>query len=478
MSVLLIKTLQLILSLCLLILVHELGHYTFARLFKTRVNKFYLFFNWNFSLLRWDPRHHRLDICQPNPEDPKPEEQASTPENDDDGGSSWRDTIYGIGWIPLGGYCSIAGMVDETTNAKDLASEAKSWEFRAKPAWQRLFIMLGGVLFNFLTAIVIYSGIVYAYGEQYIPFVEATEGMNYCDSAHKIGFVDGDIPLKADGNDLDYYNANSMQAILIAKTVTVLRNKHDTVTIAIPDKYLFTAEEDAKNGQPFMSYRLPVVIAQLQPNMGATKAGLAEGDHLIAVDSVPTPEYGSFTSELLKHKDQTVALTYERDGKQHTVDAYIDGAGKLGIMLTEPTKIYKTIVKNYGLLQSIPRGLKMSWDKLVSYVSQLKLIFTAEGAQSLGGFGTIGSIFPERWSWLTFWEITAFLSIILAVMNILPIPILDGGYVLFLLIEMLTGWKPSERVMDLALKIGFTFLVVLLLYANLNDIYRFIIKTP
>ena len=452
-----IKALQLLASLSLLVFVHELGHYTFARLSGTRVDKFYLFFNPWFTLFKYKPK-------------PKPVKEGEKPK------ASWRDTEYGLGWLPLGGYCSIAGMVDETTGAEELKHPAQPWEFRSKPAWQRLLIMVGGVLFNFLAAIAIYAGIVWVTGEQYIPFRNATEGMAYCESAHEIGFVDGDIPLTADGKELHYYNAEDLQRMLTASEVKVLRGRKDTVAIRVPENFIFKANEDAENGQLFMTYRLPVVVSQVQPNMGAERAGLKKGDRILGVNGVETREFRSFTEELRKNKSKKIALRFLRDGKEKTLSVAVDDAAKIGILLTEPEKVYKTVTLSYNLLQSIPRGVKMGWDKLTSYVSQLKYVFTADGAKSLGGFGSIGNIFPESWDWLSFWSITAFLSVILAVMNILPIPVLDGGYVLVLLIEVVTGWKPSDKFMNAALNVGFYLLVALLLFANGNDIYRFLIK--
>ena len=451
-----LKAFELIFSLGLLVFVHEFGHYIFSRIFGVKVEKFYLFFNPWFELVKFKPK-------------PKPRPDGSTR-------SSWRDTEYGIGWVPLGGYCKIAGMIDESMDTEQMKKPAQPWEFRSKPAWQRLLIMVGGVLFNFLLAIVIYSGIVYTYGEQFIPFRNATEGMAFCDSAHKIGFQDGDIPLSADNRPLGYYNAEDLQTMLTAKVVKVLRNHKDTVDISIPSKYIFTANKDAEQNQIFMTYRIPVVISQLQARMGAETAGLKVGDRLIAVNSDSTPSYDLFTEALQKNKGKVAQVTYVRAGKTATVNAQIDGDGKLGIMLTEPTKVYKTVTKQYSIFQSIPRGIEMGWSKLVSYVKQLKLVFTPEGAKSIGGFGAIGSIFPSKWNWLAFWEITALISVMLAVMNILPIPALDGGYVLFLIIEIITRRKPSEKFMERAVTGGMIFLLLLLVFANGNDIYRFFFK--
>ncbi len=471
MSATLIKTLELILALGILVMIHEFGHYCFSRLFGVWVEKFYLFFNPWLTIAKWKPGKYIKFFSHGN-------EMAVAGDNDpDENKRSWRATEYGIGWLPLGGYCSIAGMIDESMNTEAMKKPAQPYEFRSKPAWQRLLIMLGGVLFNLLLAMVIYAGIVYAVGEQYINFTDATEGMEYCESAHKAGFVDGDIPLAADGKALSYYNSDDLNAMLTAKTVTVLRNHKDTVAISLPDDFIFQANHDAEAGQAFMAYRLPVVVSQTQPRMGGEKAGLKEGDRLLAVNGVPTPSYTEFTAELVKNKEKNVSLKYQRNGQTMTVtDVPIDADGKLGILLTEPTKIYNTTVKHYNILQSIPRGIEMGWNKLVTYVKQLKLIFTPQGAQSIGGFGTIGSIFPSTWNWLDFWNITAFISVILAVMNVLPIPALDGGHVLFLLYEIITRRQPSLKFLEKAQTVGMALLITLLVYANANDIYRFFFK--
>ena len=452
-----LKALQLILALSLLVVVHEFGHYSFSRIFGVWVEKFYMFFNPWFSIAKWKPR-------------------AKVDSDGNEVKSSWRATEYGIGWLPLGGYCKIAGMIDESMDKEQMKEPAKPYEFRSKPAWQRFFIMIGGVLFNFLLAGIIYAGIVWTYGEMYVNFEDAHEGMNYCDSAHAIGFQDGDIPLMADDHKLTYRNGTEVTNILMAKTVTVLRNHKDTVVITMPKDFLAKANKDAEAGQMFMDYRMPVYIEQTQARMGAEKAGLQKGDRMLSVGNDTTPSYNQFTEALAKHKGKTVTITYLRDGKLLKTPVEIDADGKLGIQLTPITKIYKVNVKKYNILQSIPRGIVMGWDQMVTYVKQLKMIFTPQGAKSLGGFGAIGSIFPDQWNWLDFWSITAFLSIILAVMNILPIPALDGGHLLFLIYEMITGRQPSEKFLERAQYIGMALLLALLLFANGNDIYRYFFK--
>jgi regulator of sigma E protease len=457
MSTFWLKTFELIFSLGLLVFIHELGHYAFSRIFGVRVDKFYLFFNPWFTLYKYKPK-------------PKPVKEGETPK------ASWRDTEYGIGWLPLGGYCAISGMIDESMNTEQMKQPAQPWEFRSKPAWQRLFIMIGGVLNNFLLAIIIYAGMVYCWGEQTLPLRNATQGMSFCDSAHRLGFVDGDIPLFADAKQLDYLNGDVIQSIVEAKSVRVLRNNKDTVSVAIPKNYIFAANKDAENGQSFMMYRLPVVISKVQSRMGAEKAGLQAGDRLVSINNVSTSSYDKLTPELLKFRNKMVTIGYVRNGKSLTAKAAVDGDGKLGIMLTPVEKIYKTVTFRYNIFESVPRGFQLGWTQMVNYVKQLKYIFTAEGAKNLGGFGTIGSIFPDKWDWYGFWSITAFLSIILAVMNILPIPALDGGHVMFLCYEMITRRKPSDKFLEYAQVGGMAFLILLLIFANGNDIYRFLFK--
>ena len=457
METFLIKAAQLIVAFAILVIIHEFGHYIFSRIFGVKVEKFYLFFNPWFTLYKYKPKKPA----------PKPGEEEKM---------TWRDTEYGIGWVPLGGYCKIAGMIDESMDTEQMKQPAKPWEFRSKPAWQRLLIMVGGVLFNFILAIIIYTGIVFAWGEKYIPFRNATEGMMYSETAHKVGFVDGDIPLAADGKELTYYSGDELLKMLDAKVVTVLRNKCDTVNINIPDGFIFTANKEAEEGNLFMAYRLPVVISDLQPGMGAVKAGLMKSDSIVSINGVSTPSFDIFKAELDKNPDKDVTIGFVRNGKPMESKVAVDAAGKIGIMLPPLTDIYRTVTREYSIFASIPRGIELGVEKLTSYVSQMKYVFTREGAKNLGGFGAIGNIFPESWNWEQFWSITAFLSVILAFMNILPIPALDGGHVLFLLVEIITRRQPSEKFLEYAQMAGMAFLFALLLFANGNDIYRFFFK--
>ena len=474
------KTLQLIMSLSLLVFVHELGHYFFARLFRIRVDKFYLFFNPKFSILRWDPKNHIFNFFKRNPGEEEEEELRKAADEDSDRAkkTSWRDTVYGLGWLPLGGYCSISGMVDETTNASQLSAEPKSWEFRSKPAWQRLFVMVGGVLFNFLTACVIYAFLTGIYGDRYVPLKNAQYGMRFSQSAKDIGFKDGDIIVAADGKEV----AGSIDSLLKAQKVSVLRNNSEA-TIDIPKNYILKVEEEVQsqsksgieNPLVFAEFIYPVVVNSVSSG-GADKAGLKSGDQMLSVNGVETPDYRTFREVLLKNKGTSSTIAFLRDGKQDSLKVQIDGDGKIGVALKPIDEVLTPVVNNFNFVQSIGMGFKRGWSQLVSYITMFKYVFTKEGVKSLGSFGAIGSLFGETINWYSFWTITAFLSIILAFMNILPIPILDGGYVLFLLIEMITGWKPSEKFMDICLKIGFAFILLLMVYALGNDVFRFVLQ--
>ncbi len=468
METFLIKAAQLILAFAILVIIHEFGHFFFSRLFGVKVEKFYIFFDPWFSLFKWKPKRLRK------------EENGKLSSTDKKPGF-WNDTEYGIGWLPLGGYCKIAGMIDESMDREQMSQPAKPWEFRSKPAWQRLLIMVAGVLFNFLLAIVIYAGIVFATGEKYVPFTEAKMGMMYSDVAKQVGFQDGDIPLFADDESLD----NPLEArmkIIEASTVTVLRNGTDTLQINIPEKFIFQLEEEAKDENTtinLMAYRIPVQITQIVNGEAADKAGLKIGDRIVAINNTATPSLDIFYNNLEGHNNETINLTIIRANETTShldtinTKATLSDNSKLGIGLEiDPSKFYKYKEISYNLFESIPRGWEMGVDKLTSYVSSMKLIFTKEGAQSIGGFGTIGSIFPNTWDWLSFWNIAAFLSVALAFMNILPIPALDGGHVLFLIYEVITRRKPSENFLEWAQMIGMGLLILLLLYANGMDIIR------
>jgi len=469
-----IKATMLFLSLSILVVFHEFGHYSFARLFGVWVEKFYMFFNYKLTLVKWKPRRY-LKWFSLGSEMGNMEETSDEQSGEDK--TSWRATEYGIGWIPLGGYCSIAGMIDESMNTEAMKQPAKPWEFRSKAAWKRLLIMLGGVLFNLLLAMMIHSGLVYTQGEHIIKFTDITDGMVFSDAAKSVGFKDGDILLKADDHVLfNAMDGSELNDVAMAKQVTVMRNGKDTV-INLPKGFIGKLEEDAKKGQAFVTPRMPVVVKETMLNQGGEKAGLQAGDRMVAVNGVPTPTYTEFTAELAKNKGKSIQLDLNRDGKPMTIaNVSVDDDGKLGIMLADLTMVYKTTKLHYNLLQSIPRGIQLGWKQTITYIKQLKLIFTPEGAKSVGSFGTIGSIFPSSWDWVGFWSITAFISVILAVMNLLPIPALDGGHVVFLLYEMITRRKPSLKFMEVAQMVGMVLIIALMVYAIGNDIFRFVIK--
>ena len=470
----------------ILVIIHEFGHFLFARIFGVRVEKFYIFFDPWTELFKWKPKKYigglgKKKMLSNDAANEGKATECPTPAVESCGKkkSFWGDTEYGIGWLPLGGYCKISGMIDESMDTEQMKNPAQEWEFRSKPAWQRLLIMIAGVLFNFLLAIIIYAGIVYATGEKYVPFNEAKMGMAYSGEAQKIGFRDGDIPLLADGEELDV-PADARMKMIQASTVTVLRNGKDSVNIAIPEKFIFALDREAKSDTAkisFMTYRIPTEVTQVMPGEAADKAGIKSGDRIVAIDAVATESLDRFLTTLQGHENATVDLTVLRKNGARTdtilVPVTLNESSKMGIGLQiDPSAFFNAKEINYSLFQSIPRGIEMGTDKLTSYAQSMKLVFTKEGAKSVGGFGAIGSIFPEKWDWIAFWNIAAFLSVALAFMNILPIPALDGGHVLFLLYEVITRRQPSEKFLEYAQMVGMGLLILLLVYANGMDIVR------
>ncbi|MCC8153924.1 MAG: RIP metalloprotease RseP [Tannerellaceae bacterium] len=439
METFLIKALQLILSLSILVLVHEFGHFIFARLFKVRVEKFYLFFDPWFSIFKFKPKN--------------------------------SDTEYGLGWLPLGGYCKISGMIDESMDKEQMSQPAKPYEFRYKPAGQRLLIMIGGVLFNFLLALFIYSMILFKWGDTYIPLQNVDMGMEYSETFNRIGFENGDILLTADGETIERLNESALRQVVHAQQVTVLRNG-EKKTIAIPDDLM---QQIMRDKQGFAAYRFPMVVRELQSNESpAAQAGLLKGDVIVSVNDVPTPTFYDVKEELFEKPNTSVTLGVNRNGEIKQIPITTDDNGNLGIYTVPPTEYYKTVTNTYSFFGSFPAGIKLGVNTLKGYVGDMKYVFTKEGASSLGGFATIGNMFPSVWNWRTFWMQTAFLSIILAFMNILPIPALDGGHVMFLLYEVIARRKPSDKFMEYAQISGMFLLLGLLLFANGNDIFRYI----
>ncbi|MDE6716957.1 MAG: RIP metalloprotease RseP [Muribaculaceae bacterium] len=484
METFLIKAAQLILAFAILVIIHEFGHFLFARIFGVKVEKFYIFFDPWKEIFKWKPKKYfgffgkTKKLKNADKADIDAQEDEDVKENPKKKSSFWGDTEYGIGWLPLGGYCKIAGMIDESMDTEQMKQEPKKWEFRSKPAWQRLLIMIAGVLFNFLLAILIYAGIVYATGEKYVPFREAKMGMEFSGEARKIGFHNGDIPIKADGEELDK-PAEAFMKMMQAKNVTVLRDGKE-VEIVIPEKFIFAMEQEAKSDTAsiaFFTYRFPARVSQVMIGEGAAKAGIKEGDEFIAVDSVTTSTLLSFQAALKGHDNKTVNVTVARANGEKTdtlvLPVALSASSKMGIGLEiDPSQFYNSREIKYSLLQSVPRGIEMGTDKLTAYAKSMKMVFTKEGANSIGGFGSLGAIFPEKWNWIAFWNIAAFLSVALAFMNILPIPALDGGHVLFLLYEVVTGRKPSDKFLEYAQITGMILLLLLLVYANGMDIVR------
>ena len=445
METFLIRALQLVLSLSLLVIIHEGGHFFFARLFKIRVEKFYIFFDPWFSLFKFKPKN--------------------------------SETEYGIGWLPLGGYCKISGMIDESMDTEQMKQPPQPWEFRSKPAWQRLLVMIGGVLMNFLLALFIYSMILFTWGDQYIALKDMSYGMKFNETAREIGFRDGDILASADGKELTRYNVDMLRSLAEAREVVVLRDGKKE-QILMPEISLL---EIAKEDPPFVDMLIPNVVDSVLADGGFAKAGLQKGDSLISFNGTPLHSWNEFTeqlgelrlrSEVEQKSSASFSLVYSRAGVRDTVNVTTDDQFKVLAYSMNPG--YQPTRLTYGFFESFPAGVALGINTLKGYVNDMKYVFTKEGAKSVGGFGTIGSIFPKVWDWQRFWSMTAFLSIILAFMNILPIPALDGGHVLFLLYELVARRKPSDKFLEYAQMVGMFLLFGLLIWANFNDILRFV----
>ena len=452
METFLIRALQLVLSLSLLVIIHEMGHFLFARLFKTRVEKFCLFFDPWFTLFKFKPKR--------------------------------SETEYAVGWLPWGGYVKISGMIDESMDLEQMKQPPQPWEFRSKPAWQRLLIMIGGVLFNFLLALFIYSMILFAWGDTYIPVQKAPLGMDFNETMHQVGFQDGDVLVSADGVPFERMGADLLMGIVDARQVTVLREGKET-SVYIPDGLMDKLLADSTR---FADFRIPFVLDSLAAQSPAELAGLLPGDSITQLDG-RNIAYLDFRAEM-EQRRQTLAaapsdslsqalrhirLTYVRQGVTDTVSLSVDTAFTMGVYAVGQTdRLLPVVQKDYGFFASFPAGVKLGVETLEGYVGQMKYLFSKEGAKQLGGFGAIGSIFPATWDWHQFWYMTAFLSIILAFMNILPIPALDGGHVLFLLYEIVARRKPSDKFMERAQMVGMFLLFALLIWANLNDVIRFL----
>ncbi|MDR2948179.1 MAG: site-2 protease family protein [Prevotella sp.] len=508
METILIKALQLILSLSILVIIHEFGHFLFARLFKIRVEKFYLFFNPWFSLFKYKPKN--------------------------------SDTEYGIGWLPLGGYVKISEMIDESMDKEQMALPPQPWEFRSKPAWQRLLVMVGGVLFNFILAIIIFSMMLFVWGDEYLPLKNVKDGMVFSETVKRNGgFQDKDILVSADGKDLvlgrGVLDMNTFMHFIDAKTVTIVRNGKQ-MELTLPESF---ADSVIASKQVAYNYWESPVIDSVTKNSEAERIGLIRGDSITALDSQPItsllgiqkyvtrisnkledslkntippllnrktlkvwlqrndsitksdsdsiPAFkglnyamAKILEELESRETRSVAITFYRNGEVQTVSAAIDTSGVIGFK--SPTKMADIFSKknmqtdHYGFFESFPAGINNGVATLKGYVAQIRFVFSKEGVKNLSGFAGIGNMFPAQWNWYAFWSMTAFLSIVLAFMNILPIPALDGGHIMFLLYEAITKRQPNEKFMEYAQVGGMLFLLLLLLVANGNDIMRIFFK--
>lgn len=439
-----IRALQLMLSLSLLVLIHEGGHFLFAKLFKIRVEKFSLFFDPWFRIFKFKPKK--------------------------------SDTEYSLGWLPLGGYVKIAGMIDESMDKEQMKQPAKPWEFRSHPAYQRLLVMVGGVLFNFILAIMIYSMILFAWGDSYTPVQNMKQGMEFSEMAEGLGFQDGDVLLSADGVDFERLDVNLLRSIVAAKEIKVLRQGEEKM-LYMPELSLLEITKDRED--LFLAPLLPAVVDTVIAESAGLKAGLLKGDRIVAMNGDSVSSWNNFLLKMERMRKKVtaenteiapLALCIERAGVLDTLSLAMDSTYMVGCAPKSLT--YDRVNKTYSFLNSIPAGVSLGVNTLKGYVSDMKYVFTKEGANSIGGFGTIASIFPPTWDWHAFWTMTAFLSIILAFMNILPIPALDGGHVLFLLYEIVTRRKPSEKFMEYAQVVGMILLFGLLLWANFNDVLK------
>ena len=423
-------------SLSLLIILHELGHFIPARIFKTRVEKFFLFFDVKFALFK----------------------------------KKIGETTYGIGWLPLGGYVKISGMIDESMDTEQMQQPAKPWEFRSKPAWQRLIIMLVGVTVNLILGFLIYIMILFVWGKNTLYTEALPLGLDPSPTAKQIGFETGDQLITVDGKKLDnVLEINKLLFLRSVESVTVKHSNGKTEQLSIPENF---GNQMFESGElmPF-SPVIPAIIDSILPNSVAAKSGLMPNDKLISVDDSKISNWTDFKNEMAD-KSQTYRMVYERNSSIDTLQITSDKEGKLGVY-PQVSSIQFTNEK-LGIMSSIEEGISFGYWTLHDYIAQFKYIFTKKGASQLGGFGAIGNMFPATWDWKGFWASTALISIILAFMNILPIPALDGGHVMFLAYEIITGKKPNDKFMEYAQMFGFFLLLALVLYANGNDLYRLI----
>jgi regulator of sigma E protease len=436
----LIKAAQLLLSLSILVILHEFGHFLPAKLFGVKVEKFYLFFDPWFSLFK----------------------------------TKKGDTEYGVGWLPLGGYVKLSGMIDESMDKEQMKEPAKDYEFRAKPAWQRLIIMLGGVTVNVILGIFIYSMIMMTWGKTYLSAEDAKYGVHVSETAKQAGFKDGDRVIEIDGEPLpkDYTYATITQELLLNEEINevTVENNGQTRTVRVPHE--FAQKMLASGEKSLFTERIPFIADTVLPSSPAESAGIQKGDKFLAVNGKDAEYFIDFAKTVQDLKGEEVEITVERNGEPVTLSATVGEDGKIGVGNQPVTNFFELTQKDYSFFEAFPAGYNLALDKMGGYIDQFSLIFSKEGVSQLGGFGTIGNLFPSAWDWRTFWNLTAFLSLILAIMNILPIPALDGGHVMFLLYEIVSGRKPGEKFMEYAQLAGMLLLLTLLLWANGNDVLR------
>ncbi len=446
METILIKATQLILSLSILVIVHEFGHFLFARLFKIRVEKFYLFFNPWFSLFKFKPKN--------------------------------SDTEYGIGWLPLGGYVKISGMIDESMDKEQMAQPAKPWEFRSKPAWQRLLVMVGGVLFNFILALFIYSIILVSWGDTYIPSKTVKQGMTFSETAKRLGgYQEHDIIISLDGEDMNarggVLNMNTFMQFLDAKEALVERDGKQ-VTLTMPENFAKDVVAAGDPIPPYYNWTPPVVDSVFA---SAQEAGLQKGDSIISINGKEVFSWVQAVGQISKkeNKGQKIQISYYRDTLLSNIDVLVSDNLTIGIGSKRVVDC-KPQTDHYSFLEAFPAGAILGVETLKGYVAQIPFAFSSKGVQNLSGFAGIGNLFPPSWDWHSFWSMTAFLSIVLAFMNILPIPALDGGHIMFLLYEVVARRQPNEKFMEYAQMAGMLFIFLLLIVANGNDIIRIFFK--
>ena len=434
----LIQILQLLLSLSILVIVHEFGHFAAAKIFKTRVEKFYLFFNPWFSIFKFN----------------------------------YKGTEYGLGWLPLGGYVKISGMIDESMDKEAMKLPPEPWEFRSKPAWQRLIIMLGGVIMNVVLAFVIYIGMLTFWGDEYLSTKEVNKyGIRPDSLAMEMGFLPGDKIISLDGLYVDDFGKIPMNLVLNeVKSVEIIRNGK-TKDVILPDESL---NKLINHRSPIFSYRIPFIAEKFSKESVAKDSGMQLGDVIVGINGKDIIYFFDFLDEIQKHKNESVIISVIRDVDTINLPMQLDEKGLLGVWNRKLDDLFDFSTQNYTFIEAIPAGFNRTISGIDNYLKQLKLLFSpkVKAYESVGGFITIGSIFPEQWHWESFWKLTAFLSIMLAIINILPIPALDGGHVLFLFYEIIARRKPSDRFLEYAQIVGMVILFSLMIFANGNDIYK------